>query len=200
MLQSRQNRDHRRQPISAYCAPTNTIPTPWISHLDSHISEHCMIYTWNMNYATFFLHRRSPKDRCPAHPPVLPGLASGYFAGDKKIWSTHNMLIPLYSRVLLFPPDGKPTMGRLVGMDVGRKSATDHQLEGNPSIFKTIEYLMIDTRHWCWEKICQKKSNLLLLVFGHQEKSKIWVPNSLRTFVFRGCEIPTILVQSVVRL
>ena len=60
---------------------------------------------------------------------------------------TGTLFIPLYSRVLLFPPDGKPTMVRLVGMDVGRKSATDHQLEGSPSIFKTIEYLVIDTRH-----------------------------------------------------
>ena len=55
--------------------PTNTIPTPWISDLDSHISEHCIICRWNLNYATYFLHGRSPKDRNPVHPPVLPGVA-----------------------------------------------------------------------------------------------------------------------------
>ena len=57
--------------------PPIPFPPPEFLILTLTISKHCVIYRWNMNMnsATFFLHERSPKDRCPVHPPVLPGVA-----------------------------------------------------------------------------------------------------------------------------
>ena len=133
--------------LSILC-PTNTIPTPWISDLDSHISEHCMIYIWNMNYATFFLHRRSPKDRCPAQliPPVLPVLLQGIVQITKKYGQPTIWWSPLVLPGVAFPTRWKTNDGQTGRNGCWQEICYWSPTWGNHPIFDVsyIEYLIID--------------------------------------------------------
>ena len=124
--------------------PTNTIPTPWISDLDSHISEHCIICRWNLNYATFFLHGRTPTRQVPCSSPCTPGCCFSHPMENQR-WSD-------WSEWML--------AGNLLLITNSREALPSLRLL---NIWWLIQGIDVERRG------VRKKSNLLLLVFGHQE-------------------------------
>ena len=146
MLQSRQNRDHRRQPISAHCAPHQYHSHPL--NFSSWLPHFWTLYDLYMKHelCNIFPPQKIPKRQVPCSSPCTPGSCFRVFCRWQK-----NMVNSQYAHPPVLPGVAFPTRWKTNDGQTGRNGCWQEicywsPTWGNRPIFEVgyIEYLIID--------------------------------------------------------